>query len=50
MPVGGPVDQPRPHVVTLPASEVDWTRTDAMLRRRAISVTRRRAARTTFSS
>jgi hypothetical protein len=28
MPVGGPVDQPRLHVVMLPADEVDWTRTD----------------------
>ena len=28
MPVGGPADQPRLHVVTLPASEVDWTRTE----------------------
>lgn len=28
MPVGGPIDQPRLHVVTLPASVVDWTRTD----------------------
>jgi hypothetical protein len=29
MPAGGPVDQPRLHVVTLNASLVDWTRTDA---------------------
>jgi len=28
MPVGGPTDEPRLHAVTLPASEVDWTRTD----------------------
>jgi hypothetical protein len=28
MPVGGPVDQPRLHAVTLPASEIEWTRTD----------------------
>ena len=28
MPVGGPMDQPRLHVVTLPSSEIDWTRTD----------------------
>lgn len=28
MPVGGPIDQPRLHVVSLPASEVDWNRTD----------------------
>jgi hypothetical protein len=28
MPVGGPSDQPRLHVVTLPASQVDWVRTD----------------------
>jgi hypothetical protein len=28
MPVGGPIDQPRLHVVTLPASAVDWARTD----------------------
>jgi len=28
MPVGGPTDQPRLHVVTLPSSEIDWTRTD----------------------
>lgn len=28
MPVGGRTDEPRLHVVTLPASEVDWTRTD----------------------
>lgn len=28
MPVGGPADQPRLHVVTLPASAVDWTHTD----------------------
>jgi hypothetical protein len=28
MPVGGPLDQPRLHVVSLPVSAVDWTRTD----------------------
>jgi hypothetical protein len=28
MPVGGPTDQPHLHVVTLPSSEIDWTRTD----------------------
>jgi hypothetical protein len=28
MPVGGPADQPRLHVVTLPASVIDWSRTD----------------------
>ncbi len=28
MPVGGPSDQPRLHVVTLAASEIDWNRTD----------------------
>ena len=28
MPVGGPVDQPRLHVVSLPSSEIDWRRTD----------------------
>jgi len=28
MPVGGPADQPRLHIVTLPASEVDWARTE----------------------
>ena len=28
MPVGGPADQPRLHVVTLGASEIDWKRTD----------------------
>lgn len=28
MPAGGPTDQPRLHVVTLRASEIDWTRTD----------------------
>src|SRR6184192_195735 len=28
MPAGGPADQPRLHVVTLPASEIDWARTD----------------------
>jgi hypothetical protein len=28
MPVGGPTDQPRLHLVTLPSSEIDWTRTD----------------------
>jgi hypothetical protein len=28
MPVGGPVDEPRLHVVSLPASEIDWSRTD----------------------
>lgn len=28
MPVGGPADEPRLHVVTLPASQVDWVRTD----------------------
>jgi hypothetical protein len=28
MPVGGPVDQPRLHVVTLPANLIDWNRTD----------------------
>ena len=28
MPVGGRSDEPRLHVVTLPPSEVDWTRTD----------------------
>ena len=28
MPVGGPPDQPRLHVVTLPASDIDWAQTD----------------------
>ena len=28
MPVGGPADQPRLHIVTLPASQIDWNRTD----------------------
>jgi hypothetical protein len=28
MPVGGPSDQPRLHVVTLAASEIDWSRTN----------------------
>ena len=28
MPLGGPSDQPRLHVVTLPAAEIDWIRTD----------------------
>ena len=28
MPVGGPLDEPRLHVVTLSANAVDWTRTD----------------------
>ncbi len=28
MPVGGPVDEPRLHVVSLAESEIDWTRTD----------------------
>src|SRR5690349_14147558 len=28
MPIGGQPDQPRLHVVNLPASEIDWTRTD----------------------
>ena len=28
MPVGGPADAPRLHLVSLPASEVDWARTD----------------------
>jgi len=28
MPVGGPSEEPRLHVVTLSAAEVDWTRTD----------------------
>jgi hypothetical protein len=28
MPVGGPADQPRLHVVTLPSSQIDWARTD----------------------
>ena len=28
MPVGGPADQPRLHVVTLPVSQIDWARTD----------------------
>ena len=28
MPVGGPADQPRLHVVTLPAAQIDWNRTD----------------------
>jgi hypothetical protein len=28
MPAGGPADQPRLHVVSLPASAIDWTRTD----------------------
>jgi hypothetical protein len=28
MPVGGPIDQPRLHVVTLSASLIDWSRTD----------------------
>ena len=28
MPVGGAADQPRLHVVTLPSSQIDWTRTD----------------------
>ena len=28
MPVGGPTEQPRLHVVSLPAAEVDWSRTE----------------------
>jgi hypothetical protein len=28
MPVGGPADQPRLHVVSLPSSQIDWARTD----------------------
>jgi hypothetical protein len=28
MPVGGPLEQPRLYVVTLPANQIDWTRTD----------------------
>ncbi len=28
MPVGGPPDQPRLHVVTVPADEIDWNRTE----------------------
>jgi len=28
IPLGGPSDQPRLHVVTLPAAEIDWIRTD----------------------
>ena len=28
MPVGGPADQPRLHVVTLPSSQIDWARTE----------------------
>ena len=28
MPVGGPVDDPRLHVVSLPTSTIDWSRTD----------------------
>jgi hypothetical protein len=28
MPVGGPADNPRLHVVSLSASDIDWTRTD----------------------
>ena len=28
MPVGGAIDQPRLHIVTLPASLIDWNRTD----------------------
>lgn len=28
MPVGGPVEEPRLHVVSLPSAEIDWTRTD----------------------
>jgi hypothetical protein len=28
MPVGGPLDQPRLHVVSLPVAAFDWTRTD----------------------
>src|SRR5262245_38832578 len=28
MPVGGPADEPRVQVVSLPSSEIDWTRTD----------------------
>ena len=28
MPVGGPADQPRVHVVTIPAGVVDWARTE----------------------
>jgi len=28
MPVGGPAEQPRLHVITVPAGEVDWPRTD----------------------
>ena len=28
MPVGGPIDEPRLHVVSLPSSEIDWGRTD----------------------
>jgi hypothetical protein len=28
MPVGGPLEQPRLHVVTVPADQIDWNRTD----------------------
>ena len=28
MPVGGPAEQPRLHIVSIPAAEVDWLRTD----------------------
>jgi hypothetical protein len=42
MPVGGPTDQPRLHVVTLAVSEIDWTRTD----RYAASARYRRYAET----
>jgi len=28
MPVGGPADQPRLHVVSLPSSQIDWERTE----------------------
>ena len=28
MPMGGPADQPRLHVVTLPSSQIDWARTE----------------------
>jgi hypothetical protein len=42
MPVGGPAEQPRLHVVSIPAAQVDWARTD----RYAVAVRAQRYADT----
>ena len=45
MPIGGSAEQPRLYVVTLPASRVDWVRTDQYLVGRPVAVVRRDAWR-----